>query len=38
MLQRVEAEVGHFRGFGMAEDAEHAAMIVEVIVADGMDS
>ena len=37
MLQRVEAEVRHLGGFGMAEDAEHAAMIVEVIVVDGVD-
>ena len=32
MLQRVEAEVSHLRGFGMAEDAAHAAVIVEPVV------
>ncbi len=36
MLQRVEAEVGHFRGFGVAENSEHAAVIVKVIVFDGV--
>ena len=34
MLQRVEAEIGQLRRFGMAEDAEHAAVIVEMIVVD----
>jgi hypothetical protein len=34
MLQRVEAEIGHLRSFGMAEYPEDAAMIVEVIVVD----
>ncbi len=32
MLQGVEAEVGGFRGVGLAENAEDAAMIVEMIV------
>src|SRR5580765_1464885 len=32
MLQRVETEVGHFRGFGVAKDAAHAAVIVKTIV------
>ena len=32
MLQRVEAQIGHLRGFGMAEDAAHAAVIVKPIV------
>jgi len=32
MLQSVEAEVGEIRGFGMAEDAEHATVVVEMIV------
>ena len=34
MLQRVEAEIGELGGFGMAEDAEHAAVIVKMIVFD----
>jgi hypothetical protein len=37
MLQSVEAEIGHLRGFRVAENAENAAMIVEVIVADYRD-
>src|SRR5579864_6447978 len=32
MLQRVEAQVGHLRGFGVAEDAAHSAVIVEPVV------
>ena len=35
MLQRVEAEIGQLRGLGMAENAEDAAVIVEVIVRRG---
>ena len=31
MLQRVETEVGHVRGFGVAEDAEDAALFVELV-------
>ena len=34
MLQGVKAEVGQLGGFGMAEDAADAAVIVEVIVVD----
>ena len=34
MLQRVKAEIGEFGGFGVAEDAADAAVIVEVIVVD----
>src|ERR1039457_3444327 len=34
MLQRVEAEVGQLRRLGMAEDAEYAAVIMEMIVVD----
>ena len=34
MLQRVEAEIGELGGFGMAEDAEDAAVIVEMIVVE----
>jgi hypothetical protein len=29
VLQRVESEVGHVGGFGMPEDAEHAAFVLE---------
>ena len=32
MLERIEAEVGEVGGFGMAEDAEDATFVVEVIV------
>ena len=32
VLQRVQAEVGHVRGLGVAEDAEDAALVVEVVV------
>ena len=32
MLQRVEAQIGHLRGFGMAEDAAHSAVIVKPVV------
>ena len=32
MLQRVQAEIGQLGRFGMAENAEYAAVIVEVIV------
>ena len=32
MLERVEAEVGELRGFFVAEDAEDATVVVEVIV------
>jgi hypothetical protein len=32
MLEGVEAEIGHLRGFGVVEDSEHAAFVVEVIV------
>ena len=31
MLQRVEAEVGQVRRFGVAEDAEDAALVVEFV-------
>ena len=34
MLQRVEAEIRQLRRFGMPEHAEHAAVIVEMIVVD----
>ena len=34
MLQRVQAQIGHLRGFGMAEDTAHAAVVVETIVFD----
>ena len=34
MLEPVESEIGHLRSFGMAEDPEDAAMIVEMIVVD----
>ncbi len=34
MLQRVKAEIGHLRSFGMAEYPEDTAMIVEMIVVD----
>ena len=34
MLQRVEAEIGELGGFGMAEDAEHTALVVEMIVSE----
>jgi hypothetical protein len=37
MLQSVEAEIRHLRGFQVAENAENSAMIVEVIVADYRD-
>ncbi len=32
VLQRVKAEVGHVGGFGVAEDAEDAAFVAEVVV------
>jgi hypothetical protein len=32
MLERVKAEIRHLRGFGVVEDAEHAAFVVEMIV------
>ena len=31
MLQRVEAEIGQVGGFGMAEDAEDAALVFKLI-------
>ena len=34
MLQRVETEIGQLRGFGMAEYAEHAAVVVKVFVVE----
>src|ERR1700685_4305278 len=34
MLQRVEPEIGQLRRLGMPEHAEHAAVIVEVIVVE----
>ena len=34
MLQRVQTEIGQLGGFRMAEDAEHAAVIVEVVVVE----
>ncbi len=34
MLQRVEAEIRELRRLGMPENAEHAAVIVEMIVVD----
>ena len=37
MLQRVKAQIRQLRRFRMAEDAEHAAMIVEMIVVEVMD-
>src|SRR5437763_5318158 len=33
MLQRVEAEIGEVRGFGMAKDAKDPTVVVEMIVA-----
>ena len=38
MLQRVKAEIGELRGFGMAEYAEHSTVIVEVIVLEDVDA
>src|SRR3974390_1514264 len=35
MLEGVEAERGEGRGFGMAENAEHAAFLMRMIVLDG---
>ena len=32
MLQRVESQVGELRGFGVAENAEDAAVVVKVVV------
>ena len=32
VLQRVEPQVGEFRGFGMAKNTENAALVVEAIV------
>ena len=32
MLQRVQTEIGEIGGFGMPEDAEHATLVVEMIV------
>ena len=34
MLQRVKSQVGHLRGFGWPNIAEHAAMIVKMIVVE----
>jgi hypothetical protein len=34
MLQRVQAQIGHLRGFGMAKDAAHAAVVVKPVVLD----
>ena len=34
MLQRVKTEIGELRRFWVAKNAEHAAMIVKVIVAE----
>jgi hypothetical protein len=34
MLERVEAQIGHLGGLGMAEYPENSAMIVEMIVVD----
>src|SRR2546423_542255 len=34
VLERVDAEVGDVRRLGMAEDAEHAALVVELVVVD----
>jgi hypothetical protein len=34
MLQRVDSKVGELCSLGMPQDAEHAAMIVEVIIFD----
>ena len=36
MLQRVQAQIRHLRRFGVPENSEHAAMIVKVIVFDGV--
>ena len=33
VLERVEPEISHVRGFGVAEDAENAALVVEMVVA-----
>ena len=35
VLQRVEPHVGEVRGLGVAEDAEEAALVVEVVVLEG---
>jgi hypothetical protein len=34
MLQRVEAEIGKLRGFGMAEDAKDATLVMKMIVGE----
>ncbi len=34
MLQRVQAKRRQRRGFGMAEDAEHAAFLVQMVVVE----
>jgi hypothetical protein len=34
MLEGVEAEIGKVRGFGMAENAEDATVVVKVLVDD----
>ena len=31
MLQRIEAQIGHVRRFGVTEDAEHAAFVFELV-------
>src|ERR1700677_1664115 len=36
MLQRVQSQVSHFRGFGVAQNAKHAAVIVKVVVFYGV--
>ena len=35
VLQGVEPHVGEVRGLGVAEDAEEAALVVEVVVLEG---
>ena len=35
MLQRIKSEIREVGGFGMAEDAEHTAFVVEMIVGVG---
>jgi hypothetical protein len=34
VLERVKAQVGHVRRFGVTEDAKHAAFVVEMVVED----
>src|SRR4051812_25887575 len=32
VLQRVQTEIGHVRGLRVAEDAEHAALVLELVL------